>query len=137
MLDIIKSTLSMVGDLLGLLVSLVVALCVWLGEVAYYLHVEMPRLEGLLVGVALAWLLLRREKHPLLRVLSAPLKLVLDILDLAWDQAVEIFKDLWETVTSAVKSIFGKVKQWLAGAYAYTLGRLRSVKDKLSKSKGG
>ena len=137
MLDIIKSTLSMVGDLLGLLVSLVVTLCVWLGGVAYYLHVEMPRLEGLLVGVALAWLLLRREKHPLLRVLSAPLKLVLDILDLAWDQAVEIFKDLWETVTSAVKSILGKVKQWLAGAYAYALGRLWSVKDKLSKSKGG
>tara|TARA_R100000030_G_scaffold82745_1_gene65577 strand:- start:502 stop:915 length:414 start_codon:yes stop_codon:yes gene_type:complete len=137
MLDIIKSTLGMVGDLLGLLVSLVVTLCVWLGEVAHHLHTEMPRLEGLLVGIALAWLLMRREKHPLLRVLSAPLKLVLDILDLAWDQAVEIVKDLWETAVSSVKSVLGKARVWLSGAYSYTLDKLRAVKDKLSKSKGG
>ena len=39
-----------------------------------YLHTGAPRLEGLLVGVALAWVLLRRDRHPWLRVVSAPLK---------------------------------------------------------------
>ena len=137
MLDIIKSTLSMVGDLLGLLASLVVTISVWLGQVAYYLHTEMPRLEGLLVGVALAWLLLRREKRPLLRVLSAPLKLVLDILDLAWDQVVEIVKDLWASAASLTGAVIKKVQHWLGSAYSYTLKKLRIVKDKLSKSSGG
>tara|TARA_B100000700_G_C15042424_1_gene856013 strand:+ start:2352 stop:2765 length:414 start_codon:yes stop_codon:yes gene_type:complete len=137
MLDIIKSTLSMIGDLLGLLASLVVTISVWLGQVAYYLHTEMPRLEGLLVGVALAWLLLRREKHPLLRVLSAPLKLVLDILDLAWDQAVEVVKDLWASVASLSRSMAKKVQGGLSSAYSYTMKKLRSVKDKLSKTSGG
>ena len=64
-----------------------VLMFVW--ELLLTLHTTHPRLEGLLIGVTLAWLMSRRDKHPLLRALSAPLKLVLDILDLAWDHSVD------------------------------------------------
>ena len=62
--------------------DLLVALTALCGGLLYHLHVDAPRLEGLIVGVVLAWVMLRRDKHPLLRVLSSPLKLILDILDL-------------------------------------------------------
>ena len=84
---------GLLGSVWGLLSTVVCFVC----DMAVWLHVEAPRLEGLLVGVLLAWLLTRRESHPLLRVASAPLKLVLDILDLAWDQVDEVGRDLWDT----------------------------------------
>ena len=94
MLELLNIVLSfawnLVDQVLGLL-ALVLAVC-W--DVLLYVHVEMPRIEGLLVGIALAWLVSRRDRHPLLRVLSSPMKLVIDILDLAWDQVVEVVSDL-------------------------------------------
>ena len=108
------------------------------------LHNDAPRLEGLLVGILLAWLMLRREKHPLLRVLSAPLKLVVDILDLAWDQVVEVVSDVWGTarswITGTWKWCWGKVTgtwKWCWGKvtslYNWVMNGLKAVKDKLSK----
>ena len=89
MLELLQSCWSLLVGVLGSLWGLVVTVSTFVGEVLLHLHVDAPRLEGLVVGVALAWVLLRRDKHPLLRVLSSPLKLLLDILDLAWDQVVE------------------------------------------------
>ena len=96
-----------------------------------YLHTGAPRLEGLLAGVLLAWVLLRRDRHPWLRVVSAPLKLVLDILDLAWDQGLEVARDLWD-----VPAGLGR-KGWDWGldkgraVYDGLLGALRGVRDRL------
>ena len=113
----------------GLLSSVVCFVC----DMLMWLHVEAPRLEGLLVGVLLAWLLARRESHPLMRVLSAPLKLVLDILDLAWDQAFEVVEDLWVTARDwtlgSVSWVTGKAK----GAYGSLMDKLRAKKEDLSK----
>jgi hypothetical protein len=95
----------------------------------------MPRLEGLLVGVLLAWCLSRRDKHPVLKALSAPLKLILDVLDLAWDQLVESVGDIWKVSLSTVKTPF----VWAAGkgkwAYDAVVGGLSSLKVKLTKKK--
>jgi hypothetical protein len=90
-------------------------------------------LEGLLVGVLLAWLLSRRDKHPLLKTLSAPLRLVLGILDLAWDQALEVVVDLWGVARSWTVGSAGWVLGYACGAYNSLMGRLKSTKDKLSK----
>ena len=113
--------------------DLVSAVAVWCGDLLLVLHNDAPRLEGLLLGVLLAWLMLRRDKHPLLRVLSAPLKLVVDILDLAWDQVVEVFSDVWGTarnwVTGTWKWCWGKV----TGLYNWVMNGLKAVKNKLSK----
>ena len=103
---------------------------VW--DLLMVLHNDMPRLEGLAVGVGLAWVMMRREKHPLLRALSAPLKLVLDILDLAWDQVVEVVSDVWETGVSWVKSAVGVPVGWARSGWGWALGSLRSLRDRLS-----
>lgn len=100
------------GSLWGLVVSLVCFIC----DIAVWLHVEAPRLEGLLIGILLAWLFTRRDSHPLLRVASAPLKLVLDILDLAWSQVEEVVEDLW-----------GTAKGWTLGSFNWTTNKIRSA----------
>ena len=96
------------------------------------LHNDAPRLEGLAVGVGLAWVMMRREKHPLLRALSAPLKLVLDVLDLAWDQVVEVASDVWETGVSWTKTAVGVPTGWARSGWNWALGGLRSLRDRLS-----
>lgn len=135
MLEILSSCWSLLVGLGTSLWGVLVLVSTWGWEVLYHLHVSAPRLEGLLVGVALAWLMLRRDRHPLLRVLSAPLKLVLDILDLAWDQVVEVAGDLWGTswgwLTGAVSWCRGKV----ASCYNWIITGLTSIKDRLLKKK--
>ena len=93
----------------------------------------MPRLEGLLVGVLLAWLMMRRSKHPLLRALSAPLKLVVDILDLAWDQCVQFVQDVWGTAASWTKGALGWVWGKMTGALSFVTGGLTKLRNKLKR----
>ena len=136
MLEILSSCWSLLVGLGTSLWGVVVLVSTWGWEVLYHLHVSAPRLEGLLVGVALAWLMLRRDKHPLLRVLSAPLKLVLDILDLAWDQVVEIAQDVWDTGQDWVKRAWAWNWGKLSGVYKWVMTSLTSVKDRLLKREG-
>ncbi len=131
-------TLRLVWDfIVSLVLALLdVGLAVWdFGwGLLVHLHVDYPRLEGLLVGVLLAWLLARRDRHPVIRVLSAPLKLVVDILDLAWDQVVEVSSDLWETgkgwLTGSIGWAWGKV----VAAWDWKLDLLRGLRDRLRRS---
>lgn len=127
-------------DLLG-------AVAAWAGSVLWVLHTDYPRLEGLLVGILLAWLMLRRDRHPLLRVLSAPLKLVVDILDLAWDQVVEVVSDIWGTAKSwvvgswrwcldKVKAVWDRGLGLVKGSYGWVMDKLKALKEKLSKKEG-
>ena len=120
---------GVVTSLWGLLSSVVGFVC----DVALWVHVETPRLEGLLVGVLLAWLLARRDAHPVLRVLSAPLKLVLDILDLAWDQATEVLDDVWSTSKGWALGCLGWVGSKVRGLYDSLMGKLKSTKENLQK----
>ena len=133
MLELLNIVLSfawnLVDQVLGLL-ALVLAVC-W--DVLLYVHVEMPRIEGLLVGITLAWLVSRRDRHPLLRVLSSPMKLVIDILDLAWDQVVEVVSDLWQTATGWVSGIWGWCVSRVKSGWQWVIGRLSGLRDKLRK----
>ena len=87
-----------------------------------------------MVGVALAWLLARRDRHPLLRALSAPLNLVISILDLAWDQMVEFCRDLRDTLRGwkvrAVNLVMDNLRRW---AWDPMMKGLRWTKEKLSR----
>jgi len=94
---------------------------------------EAPRLEGLLVGVTLAWLMMRRDKHPILRALSAPLKLVLDILDLAWDQGVEVVQDVWDSAVGVVEGALNRATGLVRSGLVWCVGQLKAVKDRLIK----
>ena len=132
MMELLQACWNLVAGVVESLWGVVATVSTLVGELLLHLHTDAPRLEGLLVGVTLAWVLLRRDKHPLLRVLSAPLKLVVDILDLAWDQVVEITRDLWGTVTGWVGGVVGWVKGRVAGCWNRGVGLLRNLKDKLS-----
>ena len=116
----LESLWNLLAGVLASVWGLLATVVVFLGDAALWLHVEAPRLEGLLVGVLLAWLMARRDQHPLLRAASAPLKLVLDILDLAWDQVVEVAGDVW-----------GTAKQWTLGCVGWAVGKLREGYRKL------
>ena len=129
----LESLWNLLAGVVGSVWDLVSTLLTFIWEAAVWLHVETPRLEGLLVGVLLAWLLSRREAHPLLRVLSAPLKLILDILDLAWDQVVETSQDLWGTAKDWSLGSVGWVTQKLKLGYDKVMGRLQSTKEDLEK----
>ena len=113
--------------------SIVTLVAVWGWDVLYNLHVNAPRLEGLLIGVSLAWVMLRRDKHPLLRVLSAPLKLVVDILDLAWDQVVEVIGDLWGTARGWISGSWGWLKAKVVGVYDSVMSVLKGLRDRLKR----
>ena len=131
MLGLLESCWNLLTGVAGSLWSLVVTVLTFGGDVLLHLHTTTPRLEGLLVGVALAWVMLRRDKHPLLRVLSAPLKLVLDILDLAWDQVTEVASDLWGTARDWVTRSLGWVKNHVVNGYNKVMDVLRGLKEKL------
>ncbi len=133
MLELLQTLWSFVLGLLVLVWDLVVLVTTLVGDSLLHLHVDAPRLEGLLVGVLLSWLLLRRDKHPLLRVLSAPLKLVVDVLDLAWDQVVEIVEDVWGVVVGWVGGVYGWCKAKVVGTWGWLMSGLGAVKAKLSK----
>ena len=131
MLEILNTILVFLKQLLLAGWDLLTALATLCSGVLYHLHTDAPRLEGLLVGVVLAWVMLRRERHPLLRVLSAPLKLIVDILDLAWDSVVEVVSDLWSTawgwIEGALNWCWGRVTR----VYELGMNALMSLRDKL------
>ena len=127
----LESLWNLVTGLVGSAWGLASTLVHFVGDLAVWLHVDAPRLEGLLVGVLLAWLLARRDSHPLLRVLSAPLKLVLDILDLAWDQVDESAKDVWDTAKGWTMGSLGWVTGNVKKAYGSLMGKLKSTKSTL------
>ena len=135
MTEILISTWAALTQVLSGVWNLVETVAVWVGSVLYHLHVDAPRLEGLLVGVFLTWVLLRRDRHPLLRVLSSPLKLIVDILDLAWDQVVEVVQDIKETCVNWALKTWGTIAGSLKNVWSAGLAKLQALKEKLSKNK--
>jgi hypothetical protein len=133
MLQILNSTWDFLTGLIASVWGMIVLLGAWVWEVLYQLHIEMPRLEGLLVGVLLTWLLLKRDKHPIIRALSAPLKIVLDILDIIWDETWDVVTDLWRTGKDAVVGVVSKVLGKVKDAWNWGIDSLKSIREKLSR----
>jgi len=134
MLELLGAGWDLVSGLLLSVWGVLVLVGTFSSDVLVHLHTEMPRVEGLLVGVLLTWFLARREKHALLRVVSAPLKLVLDILDLVWDQCLEVIGDLKGTVVGWLQKGWGLLTAWPKKGWTLLVGALQGLKDKLSKS---
>ena len=133
MMELLHACQELVVGLLTTTWGLVTLVLTFCGDILLHLHTTAPRLEGLLVGVALVWMMQRRDKHAVLRVLSSPLKLVLDILDLAWDQVVEVVSDAWGTVHGWVTGTWGWCKDKVVSLCKSIMRFLFDTKDKLSK----
>jgi len=136
MLELLQRCWDFVWSVGGEVVGLAERVGVLAWELLVLLHMSNPRLEGLLVGVALAWLLSRKDKHPFLRAASAPLNLILNILDLAWDQVVEFFEDVWGTVSGWVKGGWNWCKSKVVGCWNWGLNCLGAVSDRLKREEG-
>jgi len=133
MLELLKELLNFVLELGLSIWGLLTLVLGSSADLLMTLHTTMPRLEGLLAGILLAWLMLRRDRHPLLRALSAPLKLILDILDLAWDQCVEFIQDVLGTAMNWLKGSLGWVWSKVTGALSWVTGGLSALRNKLRK----
>ena len=134
MLELLKELVAFVVELGHTLFNLLVLVLGFSAEILTTLHTTMPRLEGLLVGILLAWLMTRRNKHPLLRALSAPLKLVVDILDLIWDQCIEFIQDVYGTTIKWTKGALGWAWGKVTGALSFVTGGLTGLRNKLKKN---
>ena len=111
---------------------------VW--ELLAILHISYPRTEGLIIGITLAWFMSRRDRHPIIKTLSSPLKLIIDILDLAWDQLVELLSDVWSWHMSHwrrlggwISSGYGWCKSKVVGCWSWCINGLKSARDSLRK----
>ncbi len=131
----IELVTNLITSLSGTVVDLLTTVSIFILDIAMWLHVDAPRLEGLVVGILLTWLMMRRKRHPLLRALSAPMKLIIDILDLVWDQVVDFTRSIWEVCkdwsTSPIKWAWGKT----VTVYNKTMGLLRATIDRLGNKK--
>ena len=87
----------------------------------------------LLVGILLAWFFVHRDKNPVMRALAAPLKIVLDILDIIWDETIEAGLDLLGSLKSKLVALVTWKKETAKGLLTKVTGFLRSLKDRLLK----
>lgn len=135
MKNLLIETWAAASGIFASVIDLFVTLFAWLFSVLLIIHNDMPRLEGLLVGILLAWFFVHREKNPILRALAAPLKIVLDILDIIWDETIEAGMDLLHSAKERVMSAVG----WIRGIGEKSLrkltGWLIGLKDKIIKKK--
>jgi len=134
MLELLNQCWGFISGLLLAGWGVLVLVMSFLWGVLIHLHLEMPRIEGLLVGVLLAWVLSRRDKHPALRVLSAPLRLVLEVLDLAWDHVCDFIGDAWSVATGWVLGGLAWARDRVLGVWSGGLDLLRGLRDKLKQS---
>ena len=132
-MGLLQSLWNLAADTVGAVLALVWVLLANIWDLLLVLHMEAPRLEGLLIGVTLAWLMMRRDKHPILRALSAPLKLVLDILDLVWDQVVEVVKDVWDSAVGILEGALNQATSLVSSGVSWAMAKLVAVRDRLRK----
>jgi hypothetical protein len=118
-------------NLLGAVWEIVFSLLNFALSSAHWLHLEAPRLEGLLVGVLLAWLYVRRDRHPLLKSLGAPMKLILDVLDAVWDNVGDFMGGIKDTVFGWIQSGYGWLRERVTRTWGVMLGTLSSIRDRL------
>jgi len=135
MTDILVATWQLISSLIGNVADMVVTLGNWLFSVLLILHNDMPRLEGLLVGVLFAWFFVHRDRNPFIRALASPLKILLDILDIVWDETIEAADDLVDTVKKCVLGWIRKCKDLVTGVFSSGVSKLKEIKDRLMSKK--
>ena len=133
MTEILSSTWQLVVGVFSSIWGIIAAVGTWCFDILLVLHTGYPRLEGLLVGVLFAYFYAHRDKNPWVRTIAAPLTIIIDIIDICWDETVEALRDLagdvWDRISVVGSSVSGKVK----AGWNWLLGRLRSVKDRIAK----
>ena len=133
---------NLLQEALGFVVELCVSLAGFVALVLGFvfdslviMYTDMPLTLGIAIGVLATWVMHRRDKHPVLKVLSAPLKLVLDTLDLVWDQVTEAVMDAWEMGMSWIKKPFSWSKEQLKKGWDLVVKGFSLLKVKITRKK--
>lgn len=131
--ELIGGTFALVWGLLLSVWSIVTQVVAWLTSVGVILHTDFPRLEGLLVGILFAYFYHHRDKNPWVRTLASPLKIIIDILDIVWDETLEMLVDLAGDVKEKGTVPVNWVKEVLRKSWSGAMGYLQRIKDRLEK----
>jgi hypothetical protein len=133
MIDLLNSTWTLLAGLAGSVFGIIVLVGSWMGEMLLLLHNDHPRLEGLMVGILFAYFFHHRERNPWLRTLASPLKIIIDVLDIVWDETVEALSDLlgdvWGKILVPVNWVKGKIG-WI---WATAIGKLEDLRSRVKK----
>ena len=142
-MELLQTCWSFIQTILTSLWALLEGAGLFVWDLLTILH-GYPRIEGLVVGITLAWLMTRRDRHPLIKTLSAPLKIIIDILDLVWDHCAELISDIWNwhkghwtKVGGWIAGVYGWCKSKVAGCWTWCLDGLKSIRSKLGKKAEG
>lgn len=133
MSNLLKEVLNFIIELGVSVWEFLVLSLVFVYDIFMILHTEMPRLEGLLAGVLLAWFMARRDKHPIMKAASAPLKLVLDLLDAAWDKGLVRVKELLNKGAVLAGKPFVFLWKKVKDLNEYFSKKMKDLKDRLLK----
>lgn len=90
------------------------------------LHEAHPRIEGYLVGLLFSWMIIKRDKHPMLKFVSAPFVFIIDILDIVYTKIAAAAIKVWKGLRTA----YSKLKDITGRAVSY-------VKEKSKRGKNG
>ena len=135
MIETLNTCYKLAIDLGTTLISFCADILVWGGDLLVQLDNSWPRITGLLLGIVLTWLMVRRDKHPFIRAISAPLKLVIDILDLIWDHSVDFVGETLGIVWNWQLSGWRRLGSWIKGGWRRGIDCLENAKLKLSKAR--
>ena len=135
MLNLLQEIINFIFSLGGSIVDVIGAVLTFALNALVIFHTDMPRIEGMTIGILLAWFMTRREKHPILKVLSTPLKLSLDILDLLWDEAIDAAKDTWAVSKDWSTKPIVWLKEKVKSAYSFTVAKLTVFKKEKTEEK--
>jgi len=133
MINLLVATWNFLSGLVVSIGGMLAGAGIWLLDIAMIFHNDLPRLEGLLVGVLFAWMLTHREKNPVLKMLAAPMKIVLDILDIIWHETLDSIADVWKMFTSWLGGLYANVRSGVKSVYTGVTAKLLALKDKLKK----
>ncbi len=136
--SLLNETLGLLGTLLSSVFNIFTSLLVWVWSVLSIIHNDFPRTEGLVIGILFAWFLIHRDKHPYIKLLAAPLKIILDTFDIIITETREAIGDLIGDTREKLSSLKDRVFSVLSLGYQKTLSGLSSLKDLVSKKiRGG
>jgi len=132
MTEIFTSTWSLISGLVASVFGIIILVGSWVCDLFLLLHTDYPRWEGLLVGILFAYFYHHREKNPWIRTLASPLKIIIDVLDIVWDETIEAATDLFSDLYAKVLTPVNWTKAKVVTGWAALNNQLTSLKKKLN-----
>ena len=130
-MSLITETWQLVTGLLTGITGIFVTVFSYVFDVLLILHTSYPRIEGVLIGVLFAYFYSHRDKNPWVRTLAAPLTIIIDIIDIVWDETVDAAVDLYGDVREKAGGLLGGLLSRAKAVWSSMLTKLSSFRTKV------